>query len=309
VVQSEPSIDGSVGMPGQKLYVVCLAEHQPLPAAQQPPAQERRRARSQVSARAAALHTAHRCTPGQCHSCGCQLACVSRRRRLPLLGLDLRTSSAPAGTPCCLACKRAAARGAAAAANGSREHQPLAASAQQRPAGRETPTKRRQQCSGPAPDAGATAKPGRQARRRLRNRAAAAQNSTADAPPLAPQPDTALVHDDAAGADVNDMEHSTVPKEQLQGSPDLCAAEIYAAIKPSSVPEVRITVRCCKKVAQSTSFRCLRWREQQLLCCIPSGRYQHSLASAGWSNRSPRGADAWRRSWQCQQSRCSACFA
>jgi hypothetical protein len=135
---------------------------------------------------------------------------------------------------------------AAAAARGRSESQQIAASAKQRPAGRQTPTKRRQPRSSPASDAAAAAQPGRQARRRLQKRAAGAQNSTAAAAPLAtvaaaaaPHMDTPPVQDAAAVTDVTDMEHTTAPQEQLHGGSDLCAAEMYAAIKPYSMAEVR----------------------------------------------------------------------
>ena len=39
-----------------------------------------------------------------------------------------------------------------------------------------------------------------------------------------------------------DMEHSIMPTEQLQSGFDLFAAHLYAAIKPSSVAEVRDSV-------------------------------------------------------------------
>jgi hypothetical protein len=120
------------------------------------------------------------------------------------------------------------------------------ASAQQRPAGRQTPTKRRQQCSSPAPGAAAAAKPSRQARRRLRNRAAAAQNTTAaadnehTATAAALHSNKAPEQGNEAVAEAADTEHSTTPIEQLHGSPD--PITMYAAIKPSSVAEVR---DCC----------------------------------------------------------------
>ena len=46
------------------------------------------------------------------------------------------------------------------------------------------------------------------------------------------------MQDTAAVTDVTDMEHTIALQEQLHGGSDLCAAELYAAIKPSSVAEV-----------------------------------------------------------------------
>lgn len=177
-----------------------------------------------------------------CRRCSCICACY------------LRLLARPAAWQA----KRAAARAAAAAANSSRGNEQLAACAQQQPAGRRTPTKRRQQCNSPAPGAAATAKPGRQARRRLRNRAAAAQNTMAAAADIEHTATAAPLHinkapeqGNEAVADAADMEHSTMPTEQLQGGPELFAAEMYAAIKPSSVAEVRDSVT--NRVAESMS--------------------------------------------------------